>query len=108
MAIDERTRHDLYVALEQLMGTERADSLMGLLPPVGWADVATKHDLTELEGRMNLRFEKVDLRFDKLEARFDAKLERELRNQMRTLFFGLLTALFTMASICIAAIALVR
>ena len=108
MAIDERARHDLYVALEDLVGTERADSLMGLLPPVGWADVATKHDLAELEARMDLRFEKVDLRFEKLEAHFDAKLERELRVQMRSLFFGLLTALLTMASLCIAAIAIAR
>ncbi len=27
------------------MGTERADTVMELLPPVGWADVATKQDL---------------------------------------------------------------
>ena len=106
--VSDRDRHELYVALQERLGPEPADTMMELLPPVGWADVATKHDLAELEERMNLRFEKVDLRFDRLEARFDAKLERELRNQMRTLFFGLLTALFTMASICIAAIALVR
>jgi hypothetical protein len=108
MAIDERARHDLYVALEEVVGTERADTLMGLLSPVGWADVVTKQDLAALEERIDLRFEKVDLRFEKLEDHFDAKLERELRSQMRTLFFGLLTALFTMASICIAAIALAR
>lgn len=101
MAIDERARHELYAAIEELIGTERADTLMGLLPPVGWADVATKHDLAALE-------ERIDLRFDRFEARLDAKLERELRTQTRTLFFGLLTALFTMTSICIGAIALAR
>jgi hypothetical protein len=94
MAVDERARHDLYVALEELVGTERADTLMGLLPPVGWADVATKHDLGELEQRMKLYF--------------DAKLERALRLQMRALFFGLLSALAAMASVCIAAIAIGR
>src|SRR4051812_30400940 len=101
MAIDERARHDLYVVLEGLVGTERADTLMGLLPPVGWADVATKHDLDALEQRMNLRFEKVELHFD-------AKLEGTLRAQMRTLFLGLFTAMATMTSICIAAIAIAR
>jgi len=63
---------------------------MELLPPVGWADVATKHDLLALEGRIDARFEvsearinarftqvdarfaQVDSRFDALDARFDA------------------------------------
>ena len=31
------------------MGDERGDGLMSMLPPTGWADVATKHDLAELE-----------------------------------------------------------
>jgi len=45
MAIDERSRHDLYQRLEQVLGTQQADTMMELLPPVGWADVATKQDL---------------------------------------------------------------
>lgn len=47
--------------------------MMELLPPVGWADVATKRDLDQLEGRMDLRFDKVDLRFDQLEERMDLR-----------------------------------
>ena len=101
MGIDERARHDLYLGLEELMGHERADALMGLLPPVGWADVATKGDLTGLE-------ERIDLRFDAQEQSFRADLHSELRSQMRTLFLGLLTALLTMTSLCLAAIALAR
>jgi hypothetical protein len=30
--------------------------MMAYLPPVTWADVATKHDLRALEDRMDLRF----------------------------------------------------
>jgi hypothetical protein len=41
---------------------------MELLPPVGWADVATKHDLVLLE------------------TRIDAKLEHELRLMTWRLF----------------------
>ena len=48
MAIDERSRHGLYLKLEQVLGPEEATTLMEHLPPVGWADVATKHDLEQL------------------------------------------------------------
>ena len=45
MAITEEGRHRLYERLEQLLGTEEATTLMEHLPPVGWADVATRRDL---------------------------------------------------------------
>lgn len=45
MAITETTRRDMHVKVEQALGPEEAATLMEHLPPVGWADVATKHDL---------------------------------------------------------------
>jgi len=48
MAIDERARHRLFERLEAVLGTEEATILMEHLPPVGWADVATKRDLDAL------------------------------------------------------------
>ncbi|MFP3899667.1 MAG: hypothetical protein ACLFXM_02350 [Acidimicrobiia bacterium] len=71
--IDERARHELYRAVEDLLGTEHADTLMSLLPPVGWADVATKDDLRQLEGRLDARFTRVDARFAQLESSLDAR-----------------------------------
>ena len=88
MSITDRQRTELHRAAEEAMGPEPADSLMPLLPPVGWADVVTKHDLAELERRIDLRFEKVDLRFDALEDRLTAQLERA----MRTYFIALLSS----------------
>ncbi|MEX2626594.1 MAG: hypothetical protein WD225_06900 [Ilumatobacteraceae bacterium] len=41
------------------------------LPPVGWADVATKHDLHALGERIDLRFEQVDLQFEQVDRRFE-------------------------------------
>ncbi len=55
MALDERSRHALYQKLEQVLGPEEATTLMQHLPPVGWADVATKEDLHQLEARLGAR-----------------------------------------------------
>ena len=71
MALDERARHELFLRLEQALGPESAETLMEMLPPVGWADVTTKRDLHALEERMNLRFELVDQRFEALDQRFE-------------------------------------
>lgn len=45
MAITEDRRHQLYEELIQVLGREKAATLMEHLPPLGWADVATKRDL---------------------------------------------------------------
>jgi hypothetical protein len=44
--IDERGRHEVYLAFEELLGAERADKVMSMLPPSGWADVARRDDVT--------------------------------------------------------------
>jgi hypothetical protein len=122
--LDERARHELYRAAEQLLGEEQANTLMSLLPPVGWADVATKDDLHQLEARLVARFDgrfaqidgrfaqidgrfaQIDLRFAEFESRFEARLERALREQTRTLVLGLVGAMATMTSLCLGAVAL--
>jgi hypothetical protein len=48
MALDERSRHELYLKPEQVLGSDPASVLMEMLPPVGWADVATKRDIDGL------------------------------------------------------------
>ena len=94
--IDERARHELYRAVEELLGTSTADTLMTLLPPVGWADVATKDDLRQLEARLTTRWDsrfdglttRWDSRFDGLETRWDARFD-ELAGRFSRLEAGL-------------------
>jgi len=81
MAIDEGSRHRLFKRLESLLGEEEASTLMAHLPPVGWADVATKHDLEQLELRMDARF---DARLHQLESRL-------IRNMLFTSSASILT-----------------
>ena len=55
MAISEESRHEMYVKLEEVLGAQVAATVMEHLPPVGWADVATKRDLESL--RVDFRSE---------------------------------------------------
>jgi len=45
MAVGEADRNELYRQLERIIGKKPTETMMALLPPVGWADVATKDDL---------------------------------------------------------------
>ena len=52
MSITEASRFQLRTAIGQILSEEAADTLMELLPPVGWADVATKTDLHHLRDEL--------------------------------------------------------
>ena len=101
LVLDERARHELYLGVEEVLGTQRADTLMSLLPPVGWADVATKDDIRLLE----MKIDSLDLKFDSLDLKIDSKVDRAVGELTRTLMFGLIGSVFTIGSICLAAIA---
>jgi hypothetical protein len=89
MSVTEFARHQLFSWFEEHMGQERATTMMNLLPPTGWGDVATRRDLHVLENhidalevKLNARIDTLDsnlnARIDTLEARLDAKLEARL------------------------------
>jgi hypothetical protein len=114
MALDERARHQLFLRLEAVLGPEPARTLMELMPPVGWADVATKRDLDALEQRMDLRFEAMDHKFGamdhKLEAlkhellaTFRGELLTTVTAQTRTLVLANLGAVLSTAALAFAA-----
>lgn len=89
MAVDERRRHELHTALSEKIGPDAAATLMELVPPVGWADVATKQDLSYTA--------------ELLEARFNAKLEERLNSQTKTLVGVLIASNATLAALAFAA-----
>jgi hypothetical protein len=121
MPVTEFERHQLFTWFEEHMGEERAATMMNLVPPAGWAEVASRHDLDELENRLttridaleskiDTRFEAIEYRFDANDARFeslehriDAKLNAMRSELMRT--FG--TWLFASQAAVIAAISVV-
>lgn len=111
MTVDERRRHELHERLDQVLDAGHADTLMELLPPVGWADVATDRDLGAVEARMQAGFAEVraeiaavrtemaefrgEVRADIADFRgeFRAELQRDLRHQLWAILGVLLVAL---------------
>jgi hypothetical protein len=80
-------------AAKRALGDDAGTTLMEMLPPVGWADVATKQDLLSLETR--------------LDARFEARFERGFRQILVTVS-SLLIAGFLATILAIVAAALIR
>jgi ribosomal protein L29 len=76
MAISEAARNDLYNGLRDVLGPERAETLMSAVPLHDLDEVATKGDLAEL--RADLRAEMSELR-----AEFKSELA-QLRVEMTT------------------------
>ena len=80
MTISEQTRHEMYVRLEEVLGADAAATLMEHLPPVGWADVATKRDLDRLEAATHQDIERLELAthrdVDRLEAATRESIDR--------------------------------
>ena len=78
----ETGRHRLYEKIKEQWGEEHAAELMSYLPPVGWADVATKGDLDALRvaTKQDLALLRAEISAeigDKI-GRLDATLERQL------------------------------
>jgi len=96
----EAARLDLYTDLTEVLGTERAETLMAALPQYDISEVATKRDVAVLEA-------KIDARFDSLETRL-ASVETiviGLGARMDRMFLALIAGLFvivaTMAGVLI-------
>jgi hypothetical protein len=97
MAVSEESRYALMRRLEEVLGRDEAVTLIEHLPPVGWADVATKRDLEHLELRLTSRM-------DVLESRFDAKLEAALSQLSQRLMVTMISTIIAAAAVLVAAI----
>jgi hypothetical protein len=85
MSVDERRRHEMYLKLEEVLGSQDAATLMEHLPPTGWADLVTNHSL--------------DLRLEALEQRIRA----DMRDQVQRIVFWFVPTMLTGVGLAFAA-----
>ena len=98
MTVTEEARYHLHQQLDDAVGEQGANTMMELLPPVGWADVATKRDLDQQSELLELmvRTEIAGVRTEIAGVRAD--FEHSLR-RMQTV---LLSAMVSLAGVVVA------
>ncbi|HYJ23886.1 MAG TPA: hypothetical protein VE027_02695 [Acidimicrobiia bacterium] len=101
MAVSEGRSRDLYNVLDELLGTERADTLMAYLPAYEAIEVATKDDIRRLEKRLD----HLEQRFDQLEGRLDGGMN-SMNQRLDRFFITQSAGLIAMIGTLIAALLL--
>ena len=104
MAITEEERHRLYLRLEEVLGREQAATLMEHLPPVGWADVATKRDLDQLASATKRDLDHLEGTLRSEIRQQGDQLRAEWRKDLNQQTFLLLGAIAAMAGAMVAAV----
>ncbi|MDQ3757538.1 MAG: hypothetical protein M3394_06795 [Actinomycetota bacterium] len=92
MAVTEHGRFVLYRHFEAEMGEDKARTLMDHLLPVGWTDLATKHELREVANELAQLRDTVATKADLAAVRAELAIEiagvrtevADLRTDLRT------------------------
>jgi hypothetical protein len=102
MSVDERSRHQLYQRLQEVLGADEAGILMAHLPPGGVGQLATKDDLRGTEERLE---HKIEVLRHEMDA-WRHELRTEIHRTARTLTLSLTTIMAVLNGIVFAALKL--
>jgi hypothetical protein len=100
VAISEAARLDLYNGLAELLGPDRAETLMAALPIFEISDLVTKTDLALFASSFESRMDGQESRMDRLDSRMD-RLESAMGGlglRMDRLFLTLTAGLFVIVA----------
>ena len=89
MTITNEDRYALQERANSVLGREQAATMMELLPPVGWADVATKSDLDAQSESLSLKL-RVEWAAAEQRIRGDlASVDTHIRGDMASMELGI-------------------
>jgi hypothetical protein len=100
VAISEAARLDLYNGLAEMLGADRAETLMAALPIFEISDLATKNDLALFASSLDSRMDLMDARMGGLDSRMD-RLETAIGGlglRMDRMFLTLTAGLFVIVA----------
>lgn len=104
MTTAESRRHDLYNALSEFLGAERADTLMAYLPSENASELATRADINATRADMDRRFDLVDDRLNGVEQRLE-RLEHGIATANQRLDRLFLTLVASLLGVLVAVFA---
>lgn len=102
MSSVEPARHALYSRLEEVLGSEHAETLMTHLPLHQTDEVATKGDIARLEVRFDDEFGRLEDRFDRFEERIEgrfAALDERLDQMHRIIVWSIVGSMTAVTAI---------
>lgn len=113
MTVTEVTRHQLYKRLEDILGTDDANTLMEHLPPLGWGEVATKAETergfaaTKAEMERGFAAAKDDIAalrtdMDALEVRMGLRLDKTIAEALHRQFVQIIASTAVMLTVMLS------
>lgn len=114
MHVTEAERHHLYESLKNHLGAASADTLMNLIPPFDWSELATKSDLRRIDDRIDALSDRMDDRFGILSERINtmstamatktdlAEMRADLMRTFGTWLFASQAAVITAVAVIVA------
>ena len=97
-----RSRRGLYARLEEVLGSQHAQTLMSYLPSEKPTELATKTDVADLGARLEQRMDRIEGRMDKFDDRLH-DLHGALREQTRTFVISSISSMVALAAAAFAA-----